>query len=90
MLQAEVDLKLGGAQCTLLPKKFERWLDLVHDIKAKHRSSSPSQNRQAKVSKKRIKWTSTISAPEMGVSVYDLDGIVQYNVSSSATYLDCI
>ena len=64
----------------MLPKKFEKWIDVVHTIKAKHRILDSSTKRKTKISKKRIKWTSTISAPEMAVSMYDLDGIVLYNV----------
>lgn len=80
LLLAEVDMKLGGAQCSLLTNKIEKWVDVLYSMRPKSREVDSTSKQKTKTLKKGISWTCTISAPDMAVSVHDLNGIVLYNV----------
>eukprot|EP00250_Pteridium_aquilinum_P012865 c20993_g1_i1 orf=354-8423(+) len=85
--QAEIDVKLGGAQCSLLTSKFEKWVDVLYSMKPKRKERDTTSNKKLSISKKGVSWTCTISAPDMGVSVHDMDGIVLYNVSLQTSHI---
>lgn len=64
----------------MLTSKFEKWADVLYSMKPRSREGDSTSNKKVSVPRKGISWTCTISAPDMAVSVHDMDGIVLYNV----------
>lgn len=82
-IRAEVDVKLGGTQCNLIISRLKPWLRF-HFSKKKRMvlRDEVSATEKAPVSDvKPIMWTCTLSAPEMTIILYSLNGLPLYHVS---------
>ncbi|KAL4180176.1 hypothetical protein AMTRI_Chr13g123910 [Amborella trichopoda] len=92
-LRAEVDIKLGGTQCNILTSRLKPWMFLYLAKERKGKSSrvlpegknapstSPSTDMKA------IMWTCTVSAPEMTIVLYGLNGLPLYHGCSQSSHL---
>jgi hypothetical protein len=83
-IRAEIDAKLGGTQCNVMLSRLMPWMRL-HSLRTKGMKLSKRGSRQEISQTKEIKpilWTCTVSAPEMTVMLYSLNGLVLYHVSS--------
>ncbi|KAI5072700.1 hypothetical protein GOP47_0012806 [Adiantum capillus-veneris] len=85
--QAEIDVKLGGAQCSFMMSKFEKWLDMLYSLRPRTQESELASTRKARNSKKRFNWACTVSAPDMAVSLHDTEGIILFNVSLQTSHV---
>ncbi|KAJ3674692.1 hypothetical protein LUZ60_005308 [Juncus effusus] len=91
----EIDAKLGGTQCNLDLTKLLPWMRLyrLRPKKVKSLSKQSSQiekQNEIKTSNEVIKlvmWTCTVSAPEMTLMFYSLDGVVLYHGCSQSSHL---
>jgi hypothetical protein len=94
-LQAQIDVKLGGTQCNLLTASLDCWLkfalrvmkknsNLRHEHHPATEAGSPSMptppKRTKSSTKRKISWGCTLSAPDMLLTAYSLDGMALYNV----------
>jgi hypothetical protein len=82
-IRAEIDAKLGGTQCNVMLSRLMPWMRL-HSLRTKAMKLSKRGSRQEISQTKEIKqilWTCTVSAPEMTVMLYSLNGLVLYHVS---------
>jgi hypothetical protein len=94
-LQAQIDVKLGGTQCNLLTASLDCWLkfalrvmkknsNLRHEHHPATEARSPSMptppKRTKSSTKRKISWGCTLSAPDMLLTAYSLDGMALYNV----------
>jgi hypothetical protein len=82
-IRAEIDAKLGGTQCNLMLSRLMPWMRL-HYLKSKGMKISKENSHRGISQTKEIKlimWTCTVSAPEMSVMLYNLNGLVLYHVS---------
>ncbi|CAA6657811.1 unnamed protein product [Spirodela intermedia] len=88
-IRAEIDVKLGGTQCNLIMNRLKPWLEL-HMSKKKH-VILPEESMHAEGSRKNelksIMWTCTVSAPEMTIMLYGLDGSPLYHGCSQSSHL---
>lgn len=82
-IRAEVDLKLGGTQCNIIMSRLKPWLRFYSSRNKKMvlRKEMPSEKLQSSESKA-IMWTCTVSAPEMTIVLYSIDGSPLYHVSN--------
>lgn len=81
-IRSEVDVKLGGTQCNLVITRLHPWMQL-HALRKRKmvlRGESSTREKSHSSDHKAFMWTSTISAPEMTVVLYDLDGSPLYHV----------
>lgn len=81
-IRSEVDVKLGGTQCNMVMTRLQPWMHL-HALRKKKmvlRGESTTSERSHSYDHKAFMWTSTISAPEMTVVLYDLNGSPLYHV----------
>lgn len=85
--QGEVDVKLGGAQCNLLLNKFEKLMYMFNSIRPKGKGRAAVPKRKSALSQNGISWTCTLSAPDMAVLVYSLDGRVLYNTCLQTSHV---
>ncbi|KAH7290740.1 hypothetical protein KP509_30G061600 [Ceratopteris richardii] len=85
--QVEVDVKLGGAQCSLLTGKVDKCLDMLYSMKPKAKGNDPVHSQKPPSSTKGINWTCTVSAPDMSITVHDISGLVLYNVSLQTSHI---
>ncbi|TMX00067.1 hypothetical protein EJD97_001436, partial [Solanum chilense] len=80
-IRSEVDVKLGGTQCNMVMTRLQPWMRL-HALRKKKmvlRGESTTSERSHSYDHKAFMWTSTISAPEMTVVLYDLNGSPLYH-----------
>lgn len=97
-IRSEVDVKLGGTQCNVVMTRLHPWMRVLALRKKKMvlRGESTTSERSHSSDHKAFMWTSTISAPEMTVVLYDLNGSPLYHVrpfaiiSTSFTLIKCI
>uniref|UniRef100_A0A2P2MSK6 Protein SABRE isoform X1 n=1 Tax=Rhizophora mucronata TaxID=61149 RepID=A0A2P2MSK6_RHIMU len=87
-VRAEIDVKLGGTQCNVMMSRLKPWLRLHQSKKKKmvlQEESAPvqSQSTESKV----IMWTCTISAPEMTIVLYSINGLPLYHGCSQSSHL---
>lgn len=86
-IRSEIDVKLGGTQCNLILNRLEQFMrvprkpkrGLLEENSAKEKSESPEQ--------KAVMWTCTVSAPEMTVILYSLDGSPLYHGCSQSSHI---
>lgn len=98
-IRSEVDVKLGGTQCNMVMTRLHPWMRL-HALRKKKMvlrgESTTTSERFHSSDHKAFMWTSTISAPEMTVVLYDLNGSPLYHVrpfyiiSTSFTLVKCL
>ena len=82
-IRAEIDAKLGGTQCNVMLSRVMPWMRL-HSSRTKGMKLPKRETDQEISQTKEIKpilWTCTVSAPEMTVMLYSLNGSVLYHVS---------
>lgn len=82
-VRAEVDVKLGGTQCNIIMSRLKPWLRLHHSKKKKMvlREETSTPVRSPTTESKVIMWTCTVSAPEMTIVLYSINGLPLYQVS---------
>uniref|UniRef100_A0A0E0D4L1 FMP27/BLTP2/Hobbit GFWDK motif-containing RBG unit domain-containing protein n=1 Tax=Oryza meridionalis TaxID=40149 RepID=A0A0E0D4L1_9ORYZ len=88
-IRAEIDAKLGGTQCNLMLSRLMPWMRL-HYLKSKGMKISKENSHRGISKTKEIKlimWTCTVSAPEMSVMLYNLNGLVLYHICSQSSHL---
>lgn len=88
-IRSEVDVKLGGTQCNLVMTRLHPWMRL-HALRKKKmvlRGESTTSERSHSSDHKAFMWTSTISAPEMTVVLYDLNGSPLYHGCSQSSHV---
>ncbi|XP_015060204.1 protein SABRE-like [Solanum pennellii] len=76
-IRCEIGVKLGGTRCNLIITRLNPWLRLNASKKKKMvlKEESPAREKSRPSDHKAIIWTSTISAPELTIMVYDLNGL---------------
>ncbi|KAJ7565154.1 hypothetical protein O6H91_02G050400 [Diphasiastrum complanatum] len=95
LYRAEVDVRLGGTQCNVLTNRFEKWMQLNIFKTPKKETSNADSLRHALKKKRKSNqnigqlfcWVCSVSAPEMTVVVYSLDGLALFHVSSQTSHL---
>ncbi|KAK1292598.1 hypothetical protein QJS10_CPB17g02481 [Acorus calamus] len=87
-IRAEIDVKLGGTQCNIIPSRLIPWVCLGLSRK-KHMvlRDEHSHGMSETTSSKEIMWTCNVSAPEMTVVLYSLSGLSIYHVCSQSSHL---
>ncbi|KAK3149720.1 hypothetical protein QOZ80_3AG0221540 [Eleusine coracana subsp. coracana] len=88
-IRAEIDAKLGGTQCNIMLSRLMPWMRL-HSLRTKGMKLSKRETRQEISQTKEIKpilWTCTVSAPEMTLMLYSLNGLVLYHACSQSSHL---
>lgn len=88
-IRSEVDVKLGGTRCNFVMGRLKPWMQLWTSKKKKMvlREETPISERSQSTKSKDIMWTCTISAPEMTIVLYNLNGLAVYHVSCLPKYL---
>lgn len=90
--------QVGGTRCNVVMTRLHPWMRL-HALRKKKtvvQGESTKSERSHSSDYKAFMWTSTISAPEMTVVLYDLNGSPIYHVrpfyivSTSFTLLNCL
>lgn len=76
-IRSEIGVKLGGTRCNLIITRLNPWMRLHASKKKKMvlREESSTREKPKSSDHKAIMWTATISAPEMTIMVYDLNGL---------------
>ncbi|KAF3634478.1 Protein KINKY POLLEN, partial [Capsicum annuum] len=88
-IRSEVDVKLGGTQCNVVMTRLHPWMRVLALRKKKMvlRGESTTSERSHSSDHKAFMWTSTISAPEMTVVLYDLNGSPLYHGCSQSSHV---
>ncbi|CAH8392543.1 unnamed protein product [Eruca vesicaria subsp. sativa] len=88
-IRAEVDIKLGGTRCNLFICRLQPWLRLHFLKKKKMVLQGPTHTlvKSKATDTKAIMWTSTVSAPEMTVMLYGIDGLPMYHFCSQSSHV---
>lgn len=87
-IRAEVDVKLGGTQCNIIMSRLKPWLRL-HFSKKKRmvlRDETSNVEKPPSNDSKAFMWTCTVSAPEMTIILFSMDGLPLYHVSDMVSY----
>ncbi|XP_062212048.1 protein SABRE isoform X2 [Phragmites australis] len=88
-IRVEIDAKLGGTQCNVMLSRLMPWMRL-HSLRTKGMKLSKNDSHQ-EISQtnemKPILWTCTVSAPEMTVMLYSLNGLALYHACSQSSHL---
>ncbi|XP_072957703.1 protein SABRE isoform X1 [Typha angustifolia] len=88
-IRAAVDAKLGGTQCKFVVSRLIPWMRL-HLSKRKKMTLSkenPYAQRSQAGDMKPIMWNCTVSAPEMSIVLYNLNGVALYHGCSQSSHL---
>ncbi|KAJ8762590.1 hypothetical protein K2173_008029 [Erythroxylum novogranatense] len=88
-VRAEIDVKLGGTQCNIIMSRLKPWLRL-HYLKKKKMvlQKEPAAPLKPQSSDfKAIMWTCTVSAPEMTIVLYTINGLPLYHVCSQSSHV---
>ncbi|CAN6482336.1 unnamed protein product [Victoria cruziana] len=89
-IRAEVDVKLGGTQCNILLSRLQPLIQLYASNKTKkmvlHKKDSEGGKLQT-TDAKAMMWTSTVSAPEMTIVLYNLKGLPLYHGCSQSSHI---
>lgn len=88
-VRAEVDVKLGGTQCNIIMSRLKPWLRLHHSKKKKMvlREETSTPVRSPTTESKVIMWTCTVSAPEMTIVLYSINGLPLYQGCSQSSHV---
>uniref|UniRef100_A0A0D9VXG2 FMP27/BLTP2/Hobbit GFWDK motif-containing RBG unit domain-containing protein n=1 Tax=Leersia perrieri TaxID=77586 RepID=A0A0D9VXG2_9ORYZ len=88
-IRAEIDAKLGGTQCNLMLSRLMPWMRLHYLKKRGMKIAKDNSHRGISQTKeiKLIMWTCTVSAPEMSIMLYNLNGLVLYHACSQSSHL---
>jgi hypothetical protein len=82
-IQAEVDVKISGAQCNLIISRIKPLIRVNSDKKKPLVLHESSQQEKAPKEKLSLVWACTLSVPELTVVLYSLDDLPLYHVSTS-------
>ncbi|XP_078148685.1 HYPERSENSITIVE TO PI STARVATION 4 isoform X4 [Carex rostrata] len=89
-VRAEIDAKLGGTQCNLDVSRLMPWMHLYMS-RSKKGMNLAKQSSHTELPQengiKAVMWTCTLSAPEMTIMFYSLNGIVLYHGCSQSSHL---
>ncbi|KAL0392207.1 UNVERIFIED_CONTAM: protein SABRE [Sesamum radiatum] len=85
-IRSEIDVKLGGTQCNLVLNRLEPWMRIRPPPKPKKETveESSAKEKSKASEQKAIMWTCTLSAPEMTVVLYSLNGFPVYHSPSQS------
>lgn len=83
-IRAEIDFKLGGTQCNIIMSRLKPWLRLHYSKKKKMvlQEETLALEKSQSIESKAIMWTCTVSAPEMTIVLYSVNGLPVYHVSA--------
>lgn len=84
-VRAEIDVKLGGTQCNIIMSRLKPWLQVHYSKKKKMvlREEIHAPVKSQSTASKAIMWTCTVSAPEMTIVLYSINGLPLYHVSDA-------
>ncbi|XP_018439446.2 protein SABRE isoform X2 [Raphanus sativus] len=88
-IRAEVDIKLGGTRCNLFISRLQPWLRL-HFLKKKKlvlQGPTHTLGKSKASDTNAIMWTGTVSAPEMTVMLYGIDGLPMSHFCSQSSHV---
>ncbi|XP_065880968.1 protein SABRE isoform X2 [Euphorbia lathyris] len=87
-VRAEIDVKLGGTKCNIIMSRLKPWLQMHYSKKKKLvlREEAPVTKPKSTESKA-IMWTCTVSAPEMTVVLYSINGSPLYHFCSQSSHV---
>ncbi|KAJ8551108.1 hypothetical protein K7X08_000478 [Anisodus acutangulus] len=88
-IRSEVDVKLGGTQCNLVITRLHPWMRL-HALRKKKmvlQGERTTSEKSHSSDHKAFMWTSTISAPEMTILLYDLNDSPLYDGCSQSSHV---
>lgn len=82
-VRVETDVKLGGTQCNIIVSRLTPWLQLQQSKKKKMvlGNEKSTVERPQSTGSKAFMWTCTVSAPEMTIVLYSINGLPLYHVS---------
>ncbi|XP_015579784.2 protein SABRE [Ricinus communis] len=88
-VRAEIDVKLGGTQCNIIMSRLKPWLQLHYSKKKKMvlREEIPTVVKPQSTDSKAIMWTCTVSAPEMTIVLYTINGLPLYHFCSQSSHV---
>ncbi|XP_016474797.2 protein SABRE-like isoform X2 [Nicotiana tabacum] len=88
-IRSEIGVKLGGTRCNLIITRLNPWMRLHASKKKKMvlREESSTREKPKSSDHKAIMWTATISAPEMTIMVYDLNGLPLCHACSQSLHV---
>ncbi|XP_024390151.1 protein SABRE isoform X3 [Physcomitrium patens] len=92
-VHADVQVQLGGTQCSLMTASLDCWLKFIMRVLRKPNSGAGSDHPipkpvTVKKQKRKLTWGCTFSAPELTLVAYSLDGMPLYNVNAQTSHLD--
>ncbi|GLT93704.1 hypothetical protein SLE2022_114820 [Rubroshorea leprosula] len=86
-IRAEIDVKLGGTQCNIIISRLKPWLCMQSSKK----KSMVLQEEASTIEKpkssesKAFMWTCNVSAPEMTIMLYSINGLPLYHGCSQSS-----
>ncbi|XP_042988908.1 protein SABRE isoform X2 [Carya illinoinensis] len=88
-IRAEIDFKLGGTQCNIIMSRLKPWLRLHYSKKKKMvlQEETLALEKSQSIESKAIMWTCTVSAPEMTIVLYSVNGLPVYHVCSQSSHV---
>ncbi|RWR77330.1 protein SABRE [Cinnamomum micranthum f. kanehirae] len=88
-IRAKIDVKIGVTQCHIIMSRLKPWMRL-HMSKKKRMvlpEEKPNPEKSQKTDMKVIMWTCNVSAPEITIVLYSLNGLPLYQGCSQALHL---
>ncbi|KAG8632798.1 protein SABRE isoform X1 [Manihot esculenta] len=88
-VRAEIDVKLGGTQCNIIMSRLKPWLQVHYSKKKKMvlREEIHAPVKSQSTASKAIMWTCTVSAPEMTIVLYSINGLPLYHLCSQSSHV---
>ncbi|XP_021642395.2 protein SABRE isoform X2 [Hevea brasiliensis] len=88
-VRAEIDVRLGGTQCNIIMSRLKPWLQLHYSRKKKMvlREEIHVPVKSQSTASKAIMWTCTVSAPEMTIVLYSINGLPLYHLCSQSSHV---
>ncbi|KAL8166129.1 hypothetical protein V2J09_007628 [Rumex salicifolius] len=89
VIRAEIDVCLGGTQCHVLLSRLNPWMRLLLLRKKKIvlKEEIPKVEKAKSTSSKSIMWTCTVSAPEMTIVLYSMNGLPLFHGCSQSSHV---
>ncbi|KAK6940268.1 FMP27, GFWDK domain [Dillenia turbinata] len=88
-VRAEIDVKLGGTRCNIIMSRLKPWMNwhLSQKKGMVLKEESSNLEKWQPTTFKAIMWTCTVSAPEMTVVLYRVDGLPLYHGCSQSSHV---
>nr|GEW46246.1 hypothetical protein [Tanacetum cinerariifolium] len=88
-IRSEIDVKLGGTQCNLMMGRLKPLMKLSSSKKKKMvlRDENANAVTVRSSGSKTIMWTCTVSAPEMTIVLFNLNGLPIYHGCSQSSHV---